>query len=212
MEPNQIPVQQTTVLQTANKASVQSELRPGYFKRLFTGRLNRQNYIIGSTFFALVPTIFFLIVIVNIILSPNTLAMPYLNPNNPSQIITPQVSIPSLLETPENELWSALGIFSIILSIPYLFSMQIRRLHDLNLTGWLWIANFVPLVSLYTTPIPGMYTPPQNNLTTIFNVLAFITTLFSLYVSLWPGTKGLNKYGEKPLPGSSFLRDILVIK
>lgn len=186
--------------------------QPPYLKRLFAGRLNRQNYIIGSTFFSLIPLLFFLIVIFNILLSPNIFAMPYLNPNNPSQIITPHVSIIALLETPENELWSALGLLSIILSIPYLFSLQIRRLHDLNLNGWLWTINFVPLVSFYTSPIPGIYNPQPTIWFIPLDVISLLATLFTFYVTLWAGTNGPNNYGEKPLPRSSFLGDILRIK
>jgi len=198
--------------QPINPPPLQIKPRPPYFKRLFSGRLNRQNYIVGSTFFALVPLVFFLVVIFNILLSPDTLAMPYLDANNPSQLITPHVSIVALLETPTNELWSALGILSIILSIPYLFSLQIRRLHDLNLSGWLWIANLLPLISFYTTPIPGFYNPQPNIWFIPLDVIALLANLFALYVTFWSGTNGPNKYGEKPLPRSNFLRDVLQIK
>ena len=191
---------------------LQEKSKLPYSKRLFSGRLNRQNYIIGSTFFALVPLVFFLIVIFNILLSPDTLAMPYIDSNNPSQIITPHVSIVALLETPANEIWSAMGILCIIISLPYLFSLQIRRLHDLNLSGWLWIANLLPLISFYTTPIPGFYNPQPNIWFIPLNVIALLSNLFALYVTFWSGTNGPNNYGEKPLPRSSFIGDILEIK
>jgi uncharacterized membrane protein YhaH (DUF805 family) len=197
--------------QQVNTPPLQIKPKSSYLTRIFAGRLNRQNYIVGSTFFALIPLIFFLVVIFNILLSPDTLAMPYLDPNNPSQIITPHVSIIALLETPTNELWSTLGIFSIILSIPYLFSLQIRRLHDLNLSGWLWIANLLPLISFYTTPIPGFYNPQPTVWFVPLNVIALLANLFALYVTFWSGTKGPNKYGDKPLPRSSFIRDVLAL-
>src|SRR5258708_5770747 len=132
---------------TPNPTIILEQPKSKYLARLFRGRLNRQNYILGSTTFALVPLLCFMVVIFNILLSPSTFAMPYLDPTNPSAIITPQVSILSLLETPTNEVCSTIGFIFMILSIPYLFSLQISRLHDLNLNGWLWIANLVPLVS-----------------------------------------------------------------
>ena len=184
----------------------------GYFKRLFSGRLNRQNYIVGSTFFALVPFICFFVVIFNFMISPDTFAEPYLDPNNPTQIVMPQeISLPSLFLTPENRYWTAAGTILFVLSIPYLFSLQIRRLHDLGLNGWLWTINFVPFISLAAfSPGVNIFSPPLW--LNIINVISLIFSLFPMYVSLWPGTVGVNKYGDPPLRRSSFLGDILQLK
>jgi uncharacterized membrane protein YhaH (DUF805 family) len=215
MEQNQSQPQANATAQAPVPASqpqlINEKPKPSYFTRLFSGRLNRQNYIVGSTFFVLVPLICFTIVIFNILLSASTFTMPYLDPNNPSAIVTPQVSIFSMLQTPTNELWSAIGIIFVILSLPYLLSLQIRRLHDLNLNGWLWIINFLPLlftknmISLNELSHPDMWF-------WIANIVSLITALFSFYISLWPGTKEPNKYGTQPLPRSSFLGDILQVK
>ena len=188
---------------------IKAKAKPGYFTRLFAGRVNRQNYIWGSTFFVLVPLLCFMAVLFNILLSSNTFAMPYLDPNNPSQIITPQVSIVSLLKTPANETWSLIGTIFIILSLPYLLSLQVRRLHDLNLTGWLWIINFLPLFFLKSMVSLTNLTP--DLWFWIGNFVSLITGFFSFYVTLWPGTNGPNKYGPPPIPRSSFLGDILEI-
>jgi uncharacterized membrane protein YhaH (DUF805 family) len=186
--------------------------KPGYFTRLYSGRLNRQNYIIGSTFFVLVPIVCFMVVLFNILLSPDTFAMPYLDPNNPSNILTPQVSIISLLKSPANELWSSLGIIFLVLTLPYVFSLQIRRLHDLNLSGWFWLVNFGSLLPLYSTFSSGILITKPTAFFWISQIIGLIASFFSLYVSLWPGTKGQNKYGEPPLPRSSFLGDIMEVK
>jgi len=167
--------------QLAVPTVVLEKSKPGYFSKLFGGRLNRQNYILGSTFFVLVPTICFTIVIFNILLSPSTFAMSYLDPTNPSQIITPHISIASLLETPSNKLWSGIGIIFTILSLPYILSIQIRRLHDLNKTGWFCLLSLIP----------------------------FISFLFGIYVTFFPGTVGENKYGTQPLPRINIKEDIL---
>jgi len=182
-----------------------------YFTRLFAGRLNRQNYIVGSTFFVLVPIICFMIVLFNILLNPDAFAMPYLDPTNPTNIVTPQVSIISLLNTPANKIWSAIGIIFIILSLPYLLSLQIRRLHDLNLNGWLWTINFIPLLFLKQMLSLNELTHPDIWFL-IGNFISLLTGIFSIYVTLWSGTKGPNKYGDPPLPRSSFLGDILQVK
>src|SRR6185437_7781887 len=102
MESNQSP----PPVQQAGPHFIKEQPKPGYFLRLFSGRLNRQNYIVGSTFFVLIPFICFIVVLFNILLNPTTFAMPYLDPTNPTAIITPQVSVISLLATPANELWT----------------------------------------------------------------------------------------------------------
>lgn len=196
---------------TEPRIILKTETKPPYVTRLFSGRLNRQNYIIGSTFFVILPTICFFIVIFNILLSPNTFDMPYLDPNNLSQIVTPQISIMSLLTTPANEGWSIAGIIFIILSLPYLFSMQIRRQHDLNLSGWLWIVNMLPMLSFYSF-IPGNAAPAGSTMWIILNIISTLASFFTLYVSLWPGSKGKNKYGDPPLPRTSLLSDILALQ
>lgn len=215
---DQAPAQQPTTppAPTPTPAPVTSQApakpRPGYLKRLFAGRLNRQNYIVGSTFFALVPLICFFVVLFNILVSPDTFAQPYLDPNNPTQIVMPQeVSVFSLFLAPGNKYWTIAGTVLFVLSIPYLFSLQIRRLHDLGLSGWLWIINFVPMISLLAfMPDINIFSPPLW--LNIVNIISLIFSLFPFYVSLWPGTSTANNYGAPPLPRSSFLGDILAVK
>src|SRR6266568_1275190 len=172
--------------------------KPSFFTRLFSGRLNRQNYYLGSTFFVLIPLICFIIVIFNILLSPSTFAMPYLDPNNPSVIVTPKVSIISLVTTPSNELWTTLGILFFVISLPFVLSLQIRRLHDLNLSGWWWMVNFGSLLPLYGVFSSGITLTQPGTFFWISETVGLIASCFSLYVSLWPGTKGPNKYGDRP--------------
>src|SRR5215469_5885885 len=206
MEQNQIPIPPSSEA----PHFINQPAKKGYFTRLFTGRLNRQNYIWGSTFFVLLPLLCFMIVLFNILTSADTFAMSYLDPNNPGNIITPQVSIVSLLQTPKNEAWLTIGIVFIILSLPYLLSLQIRRLHDLSLSGWLWIVNFLPLFFIKSMYSLAALTHPDMWFW-LGNFVSLITGCFSIYVSVWPGTKETNKYGEKPLPRSSLLGDILEI-
>lgn len=186
-----------------------------YITRLFSGRLNRQNFIVGSTFFSLIPIIFFMIILFNILSSPDAFAMPYLDPNKLNNIVMPQQpSITSLLLTPKNALWTILGIIFTIITLPYVLSLQIRRLHDLNLNGWLWLVNFgslVPFYSAFSSGITGLLTPKPDAFYWPAQIIGLLASLFSLYITLWSGTNGPNKYGDKPLPRSSFLADILQI-
>jgi uncharacterized membrane protein YhaH (DUF805 family) len=218
--PNQLQDQVNALLQTSQISPkpvisgptlLQEKPKESYFTRLFSGRLNRQNYIVGSTVLVLLPLICFMVVIFNILLSPSTFAMPYLDPTDPSKIITPQISIPALLTTPGNELWTVLGILFTILSLPYLLSIQIRRLHDLNMNGWLWIINFLPLLFLKQTFSLTEYTHPDMWFW-ISNFVSLVSGVFSFYVTVWPGMNGPNKYGEPPIRRSSFLGDVMQMK
>jgi len=60
--------------------------------------------------------------------------------------------------------FAILTIFFMLLS----YSLTVRRLHDLDLTGWLGLTYY----------------------------LSYIGPLFGVFVLLWPGTKGSNRYGE----------------
>ena len=211
MEQNQPQPPTISLVQSTEPVLIHERPKSNYFTRLFSGRMNRQNYIIGSTFFVLIPLICFLIVIFNLLLSPSAFAMPYVDLGSPNGIVMPQVSVVALLETPANELWSAIGILFIILSLPYLLSLQIKRLHDLNLSGWLWLLNVVPLLFLKQMFSLTELTHPDM-IFFIGNFVSLISALFSFYVTLWSGTKGPNKYGEPPLPRSNFLTDIMQIR
>jgi uncharacterized membrane protein YhaH (DUF805 family) len=63
-------------------------------------------------------------------------------------------------------------VFPLILLIlvPNLFAIKIRRFHDLNLSAWWIISLFIP----------------------------FIGAIMGLILIFMPGTKGDNKYGEMP--------------
>jgi len=212
MEQNQSPTSVVQSLPSQQPKIITEEPQRSYLSRLFSGRVNRQNYIFGSTFFVLVPLLCFTVVIFNILLSPDIFAMSYLDPNNPTNIITPHISIISLLTTPANEVWSILGIIFFVISFPYVFSLQIRRLHDLNLSGWFWVVNFGSLLPLYSMFTSGLFSAKPDAFFWIAELISLIASFFSLYVSMWPGTNGLNKYGDKPAARTNLLSDILQVK
>ena len=51
--------------------------------------------------------------------------------------------------------------------------LAVRRLHDLDKTGWILLINFIPYVNI----------------------------IVSLYILFAPGTRGANQYGDDPLEG-----------
>ena len=65
-------------------------------------------------------------------------------------------------------------------------AVTVRRLHDIGLSGWwyglYWFALFVALM------------PPLS-----VNLLGDIVTVALFVATLWPGTRGHNRFGEDPL-------------
>lgn len=70
------------------------------------------------------------------------------------------------------------GVLFVLGTILPLFAVSVRRFHDINLTGW-W---FLALVVVGFVPPIGW--------------LASVTTLV---VSIWRGTSGTNNFGADPL-------------
>jgi uncharacterized membrane protein YhaH (DUF805 family) len=157
----------------------------GYLQRAFSGRLNRQNFCVGSLLILLVPFLCLLVLLINGLVFPTDIDLTTLNPYDMSTFQQPTTtSLTQLFVTPLNIVLAIAFVLSMLLSFPYLIALQIRRLHDLNQTGWLTLLCFVPLVSY------GI----------------------GIYVSLWPGTDGENKYGPKPLSRTNFIEDILRLR
>lgn len=187
-----------------------SEKKQSYGTRLFAGRMNRQNYIIGSTVLVLPSTILFLIVLFNVFYSVTTMELPSLDTTNLGKMMLPQQSLQSIVLTPTNEWLTLAGVCLLVLTLPYLLSMQIRRQHDLNLPGWLWIINLLSFVSFYTY-FPSANAGPGTTNWWILNCLSVASSLFSLYCTLWPGSKGTNKYGEPTIARTSIKNDVLAL-
>ncbi|SCB59045.1 Uncharacterized membrane protein YhaH, DUF805 family [Rhizobium aethiopicum] len=68
-------------------------------------------------------------------------------------------------------------VFTLTIFLP-LVSLQVRRFHDRNISGWWYLALFI--VS---------YVP----------YLAFVTVPAIIVISILPGTVGPNKFGPDPL-------------
>ncbi|MFA5387590.1 MAG: DUF805 domain-containing protein [Candidatus Paceibacterota bacterium] len=78
----------------------------------------------------------------------------------------------------EKLLGEAAYLILFILALPLAFSLVIKRLHDINRSGW-YSASLVFLFFLEIMSFPTK----------------FIVSIISLLLLFWPGTPGENKYG-----------------
>ena len=94
------------------------------------------------------------------------------------------------------------GFISVVVLLYPLLAMSIKRLHDLNLSGWWcgpglaphYILLFAPLIGL-----GGLHSP-----TLLFEVLDFASSLvWLIVVGFIRGTVGPNRYGPDPLEVAS---------
>lgn len=46
-------------------------------------------------------------------------------------------------------------LFALALAVPTI-SLAVRRLHDANLSGWLYLLSFIPLINYFTWAVFGM--------------------------------------------------------
>lgn len=141
----------------------------GFIRRLPRGRIGRLRYFLGGICVGLVAFVpmFILVAIWGV--------AGYIGANDGPSAIggVLNVFMPILL-------FISIFVVAIPLTIMNIM-LQIRRLHDLNMSGWFILVNFVP----------------------------FINMLFSLYVLFMPGTATVNTYGPPPSSDKKFFDDIL---
>jgi uncharacterized membrane protein YhaH (DUF805 family) len=106
-----------------------------------------------------------------------------------------------------SELFGLLGILYLGLVIP-MIAVGVRRLHDIDRTGWWLLAPILPYSIGFALMFPAMMSgaaDPTNpfNMTglgvaSIFLLLGLAMALTVFIFSLLPGTKGPNRYGPDP--------------
>jgi uncharacterized membrane protein YhaH (DUF805 family) len=148
-----------------------------YFYKIGYWRLNRAGYIAGTIVAAFLITALFVI---------------------SYSLLSKFVDISTAL---------AISLPILIIEFYFIASFTIRRLHDLNKSGYLVIILLPNLIlptlilalllimksSFEASPIfLAITNTTSNGIYTIYN---FICSIFWLYVTFWPGTKGNNKYG-----------------
>lgn len=108
------------------------------------GRLNRLRYFMYSVIWSLISSVIgFILGSIGGLLS-----------NDPESVL---ITVP-------------VGIWSFVAGIGSIM-IAIRRLHDLNKSGWFLLISLIPLINI----------------------------IFVFYILLMPGTVGSNRYGEDPL-------------
>lgn len=106
------------------------------------------------------------------------------------------VIIDKIMSKPNEEPASVFSSIFLILLILLNFGIKtkIKRLHDMNLSGWICLIPFVLEVSLVISLIFKNYVSTDFGLTSIFLFVGIIPLFNILLVSI-PGSKSKNKFG-----------------
>ena len=140
------------------------EFKHDYFS--FKGRLNRKPFLMRLMMLGAI-SIFFVLIVIN--------AEPHLK-EDPAHFAT---------NVRKSLVFWVYYIPLIIASI----SLGVRRLHDLNLSGWWMLLGSGALLSTVNTAIDLAAA-----------ILFYIAQLFNLFLIFFRGTKGPNRFGEDPVP------------
>jgi uncharacterized membrane protein YhaH (DUF805 family) len=104
--------------------------------------------------------------------------------------------------------WGPLSsLFSLLVLVPWL-AVSVRRLHDINRSGWWLLAFFLVIVAIVVAAVSTMGlslqaadSAPTGSLLVILLVgmLAMFALGITIFVfSVTPGTQGTNDYGPDP--------------
>ena len=160
-----------------------------FLTRLFTGRVSRSGYIAG-------------ILTVGIALTAIAMLL---------------FALLSLVFDRTLETAFLLGMVFIVMLF-YAFSLSLRRLHDLNKSGWFLlfflpgeIGTFFFLVVTFAgsvnVSVLHLLQAIPSYVDITFTVIRWIANVFTIYMLLWPGTSEPNKYGHPT--GKLNLKEIL---
>jgi uncharacterized membrane protein YhaH (DUF805 family) len=106
------------------------------------------------------------------------------------------VIINKIMDKPYEETFSVFSSVFLILLILFNFGIKtkIKRLHDINLSGWICLAPFILEVSLIISLIFKSYISTDFGLASIF-LFVGIVPLFNILLLSIPGSKSKNKFG-----------------
>ncbi|MBA3724129.1 MAG: DUF805 domain-containing protein [Candidatus Levybacteria bacterium] len=154
----------------------------GYFSKMFAGRLNRKNYMLGTLLTLSVPLVCLITQYVWLIVNPPPpIDLAMIDTENPTALRAYLLTYVSANIPPFSQTLTTISMIFTILLAPLSLSLQVRRLHDLGHSGWLLFLNFVPIIGYF----------------------------FPLYVAITQGSDNANTYGEKPLDRVHIKEDIL---
>jgi len=83
-----------------------------------------------------------------------------------------------------------------LIALPYIIGLQVRRFHDMGLTGWTvlllfilgWVVDFFFPAADYSSGTPVILP--------LGAAIASVLFVVGVVIVSWPGTNGPNKYGE----------------
>ena len=144
------------------------EFKHDYFS--FKGRLNRKPFLMRLMMLGAI-SIFFVLIVIN--------AEPHLKED------------PAHFATNVRKSLVLFWVYYIPLIIASI-SLGVRRLHDLNLSGWWMLLGSGALLSTVNTG--------NTAIDLAAAILFYIAQLFNLFLIFFRGTKGPNRFGEDPVP------------
>jgi len=101
--------------------------------------------------------------------------------------------------------WRIAGFISVVVLLYPLLAISIKRLHDLNLSGWWCLPGLAPHYVLQFTSLMGL--GDLHSPTLLFEVLdwadAAVSLVWLIVVGFIRGTAGPNRYGLDPLAVAS---------
>ena len=95
------------------------------------------------------------------------------------------------------------GLLWLAVIIPTI-AVGVRRLHDIDRTGWWMLGPIVPYVIGFAIVGPAMLNPENPPALAaagagmIFMLIGFVFAIVVFVFSVLPGTKGPNRFGEDP--------------
>lgn len=143
------------------------EFKHDYFT--FKGRLNRKPFLMRLMMLGAI-SIFFVLIVIN--------AEPHLKEDPAHFAVNVRKSL-------------VFWVYYIPLIIASV-SLGVRRLHDLNLSGWWMLLGSGALLSTVNTG--------NTAIDLAAAILFYIAQLFNLFLIFFRGTKGPNRFGEDPVP------------
>lgn len=151
-------------------------LSKAYLLKLFTGRLNFPAYILGNIATATAAST---ISVIGVLLS---------------------ISLKSMIVA------AVTALAVLLIHLFFSASLTVRRMHDLNLPGYMALfllpLYLVSYVTIFASMTKGLLDINWFALITGISMLSmyavyfYVGQGFDLYVTFWPGTKGNNKYGK----------------
>lgn len=179
----------------------------GYFVRCitkkysdFSGRARRKewwSYILFQLLIFIVPVVLFVATTVGEMMSdPDTIQYMSQNPDDEEYIY-------SLMSG--NVYFWAMMIVGLLLLVPWL-AVTCRRFHDVGIsTGLFWVVGgltiLINVIGLLALIEPGVV---PHAVTSINNILSFLTGVVVLVIAFIPGKVGPNAYGPDPKPAPTY--------